>query len=122
MKELLKEWIKAFEQYNSVLQDIKYELGKQTGLLANILRHQLLVSSKIEENWVLSLPKHLQITWSAIRKLNEATAPQIASITKRARAVESAYLNQLVVMTALSKERRGRKVFFSPMATVEGEG
>lgn len=37
---------------------------------------------------------------------------QIAEQTKRARAVESAYLNQLVIMEYLKKERKGRKAYF----------
>ena len=32
--------------------------------------------------------------------------------TNRARAVESAYLNQLVIMGYLKKERKGRKAYF----------
>lgn len=115
IKEFLRESIRAFQQFNAILHDIKCELGKQTDLLASIMRHQMLISPTTEKDWVLSLPKHLQITWSALRELNEATAEQVASITKRARAVESAYLNQLVVMAVVSKERRGRKAFFHPM-------
>jgi hypothetical protein len=120
-KQLLRNLLGAFQQYNAVLHDIRCELGKQTDLLANIMQHQLLISSTSEENFVLSLPKHLQQTWIALKGLNEATAEQVAAVTKRARAVESAYLNQLAVMGAASKERRGRKAFFHPLLADEGE-
>ena len=61
---------------------------------------------------LLSLPDHLRKTAVTLCKLEEATADEIAHQTKRARAVESGYLNQLVVMGYLKKERRGRKAYF----------
>jgi len=62
---------------------------------------------------LLSLPDHLRKTAVTLCKLEEATADEIAEHTKRARAVESGYLNQLVVMGYLKKERRGRKAYFT---------
>jgi len=61
---------------------------------------------------LLSLPDHLRKTAVTLCKLNHATADQVAEQTKRARAVESGYLNQLVLMGYIKKERRGRKAFF----------
>lgn len=61
---------------------------------------------------LLSLPDHLRKTAVTLCKLEEATADEVAGQTKRARAVESGYLNQLVVMGYLKKERRGRKAYF----------
>jgi len=61
---------------------------------------------------LLSLPDHLRKTAITICKLGHATAEEVAEQTKRARAVESAYLNQLVLMGYLKKERRGRKAYF----------
>ena len=67
---------------------------------------------------LLSLPDHLRKTAVTLCKLGEATAEEVAEQTKRARAVESSYLNQLVLMGYLKKERRGRKAYFY----VEKEG
>jgi phosphoribosyl-ATP pyrophosphohydrolase len=67
---------------------------------------------------LLSLPDHLRKTAITICKLEQATAEEVAEQTKRARAVESSYLNQLVLMGYLKKERRGRKAYFY----VEKEG
>jgi predicted transcriptional regulator len=50
-----------------------------------------------------------------------ATAYQISQQTNRARAVESAYLNQLVLMGYLKKERKGRKAYFFAERDIEGE-
>jgi len=61
---------------------------------------------------LLSLPDHLRKTAISLCKLGEATADEVAEQTKRARAVESGYLNQLVLMGYLKKERRGRKTYF----------
>jgi predicted transcriptional regulator len=61
---------------------------------------------------LLSLPDHLRKTAITICKLEQATAEEVAEQTRRARAVESSYLNQLVLMGYLKKERRGRKAYF----------
>ncbi len=62
---------------------------------------------------LLSLPDHLRKTATIASSLGKASADEIANTTKRARAVESGYLNQLVRMGHLKKERSGRKVLFS---------
>ena len=61
---------------------------------------------------LLSMPDHLRKTAMAICRCGRATAQEIAEQTRRARAVESAYLNQLVIMGYLKKERKGRKAYF----------
>jgi DNA-binding transcriptional ArsR family regulator len=61
---------------------------------------------------LLSLPDHLRKTAMTLCRMGRATADEIAQQTKRARAVESAYLNQLVIMGYLKKERKGRKAYF----------
>jgi hypothetical protein len=61
---------------------------------------------------LLSMPDHLRKTAMTICRAGRATAEEVAEQTTRARAVESAYLNQLVIMGYLKKERRGRKAYF----------
>jgi hypothetical protein len=61
---------------------------------------------------LLSLPDHLRKTAVTVCKLGNATAEEVAEQTRRARAVESGYLNQLVLMGYLKKERKGRKAYF----------
>jgi hypothetical protein len=61
---------------------------------------------------LLSMPDHLRKTAMAICRCGRATAEEIADQTSRARAVESAYLNQLVIMGYFKKERKGRKAYF----------
>lgn len=61
---------------------------------------------------LLSLPDHLRKTAITLCKLEKATANEVSEQTKRARAVESGYLNQLVIMGYIKKERQGRKAYF----------
>jgi hypothetical protein len=61
---------------------------------------------------LLSMPDHLRKTAMTICRSGRATAEEISQQTNRARAVESAYLNQLVIMGYLKKERKGRKAYF----------
>jgi predicted transcriptional regulator len=61
---------------------------------------------------LLSMPDHLRKTAMTVCRLGRATAEETAEQTHRARAVESAYLNQLVTMGYLKKERNGRKAYF----------
>jgi len=61
---------------------------------------------------LLSLPDHLRKTAVMITKLGRATAADVARETGHARAVESNYLNQLVAMKHIQRERKGKKVYF----------
>jgi hypothetical protein len=61
---------------------------------------------------LLSLPDHLRKTAMILSRLGRATAGQVSTESRRARAVESSYLNQLVVMGHVKKHRKGRDVYF----------
>jgi hypothetical protein len=73
---------------------------------------QPLADAPLDVMTLLSMPDHLRKTAMTLCRLGRATADEIAQQTKRARAVESAYLNQLVIMGYLKKERSGRKAYF----------
>ena len=70
---------------------------------------------------LLSMPDHLRKTAMTICRSGRATAEDISQQTNRARAVESAYLNQLVIMGYLKKERKGRKAYFYAERDGQGE-
>jgi predicted HTH transcriptional regulator len=70
------------------------------------------VTAPLDVMTLLSMPDHLRKTAITVCRLGRATAEEVAQQTKRARAVESAYLNQLVLMGYLKKERQGRKAYF----------
>ena len=73
---------------------------------------QMLPDAPLDVMTLLSMPDHLRKTAMTVCRLGRATADEIAQQTHRARAVESAYLNQLVIMSYLKKERNGRKAYF----------
>ena len=62
---------------------------------------------------LLSMPDHLRKTAMTICRCGRATAEEISEQTKRARAVESAYLNQLVIMGYLKEgTKRPKSLLF----------
>jgi DNA-binding transcriptional ArsR family regulator len=62
---------------------------------------------------IFLLPDHLRNTLYALKSLGgEATAAQVSKVTEKARAVESAYLNQLARLGFIRKKRKGRIVYF----------
>ncbi len=71
-----------------------------------------LTDAPLDVMTLLSMPDHLRKTAMTVCRLGRATADEVAQQTHRARAVESAYLNQLVIMGHLKKERTGRKAYF----------
>jgi len=73
---------------------------------------QPLPDASLDVMTLLSMPDHLRKTAMTICRCGRATADEISQQTSRARAVESAYLNQLVIMGYLKKERKGRKAYF----------
>ncbi len=74
---------------------------------------QPLPDNTLDVMTLLSMPDHLRKTAMTVCRCGRATADEIAQQTLRARAVESAYLNQLVLMGYLKKERQGRKAYFT---------
>ena len=72
----------------------------------------MLPDASLDVMTLLSMPDHLRKTAMTICRCGRATAEEISQSTTRARAVESAYLNQLVIMGYLKKERKGRKAYF----------
>lgn len=71
---------------------------------------------------LLSLPDHLRKTALTLIKLGSAMADDVAKGTGRARAIESAYLNQLVRMEYVWRKRVGKRVYFSVEGNAKGKG
>ena len=110
-----------------ILEKIKESLDRlneKIDVMIEIQRHNQRESQAIPDvldvMTLLSLPDHLRKTAVTLCKLDQATAEEVAEQTKRARAVESGYLNQLVLMGYLKKERRGRKAYFFVEKEAEG--
>jgi ArsR family transcriptional regulator, lead/cadmium/zinc/bismuth-responsive transcriptional repressor len=102
----------SLEKLNDKIE-VMIELQKNGNVNSNNPKALLpLPDASLDVMTLLSMPDHLRKTAMTICRCNRATAEEIADQTKRARAVESAYLNQLVIMGYLKKERKGRKAYF----------
>jgi len=99
----------SLEKLNEKM-DVMIEIQK-TGN-GNQKTASMLPDASLDVMTLLSMPDHLRKTAMSICRCGRATAEEISGQTKRARAVESAYLNQLVIMGYLKKERKGRKAYF----------
>ena len=93
-------------------------LNEKMEIMIEIQKHgrkdimQPLTDAPLDVMTLLSMPDHLRKTAMTLCRCGRATAEEISVQTNRARAVESAYLNQLVIMGHLKKERKGRKAYF----------
>lgn len=103
--EKIKESLDRLNEKMEVFIEIQRQGGKPDFVVQDL-------PEALDVMTLLSLPDHLRKTAVAICKLGHATAEEVSEQTKRARAVESGYLNQLVLMGYLKKERKGRKAFF----------
>lgn len=100
------------------IRDNLERLNEKMEIMIELQKHgrkdiqQPLTDAPLDVMTLLSMPDHLRKTAMTLCRMGRATADEIAQQTKRARAVESAYLNQLVIMGYLKKERNGRKAYF----------
>ena len=103
-----------------ILEKIKENLEKLNEKIEIIIELQKrgrkgvqpLPDAPLDVMTLLSMPDHLRKTAMTVCRLGRATANEVSQQTRRARAVESGYLNQLVIMSHLKKERVGRKAYF----------
>ncbi len=107
---ILEKIEESLEKLNDKIE-VMIEIQKTNGG-NNLKTIPTLPDASLDVMTLLSMPDHLRKTAMTICRCTKATAEEIASQTRRARAVESAYLNQLVIMGYLKKERKGRKAYF----------
>jgi hypothetical protein len=101
------------------IKDNLERLNEKMEIIIELQKHdrkdiqQPLSDTPLDVMTLLSMPDHLRKTAMTVCRSGRATAEEISQQTTRARAVESAYLNQLVLMGYLKKQRQGRKAYFS---------
>jgi len=100
---------KELELIEKILKNFKDEIESVYGPV--VYAPPIPLPTEIPIN-LLNLPDHLKKSAIKAYELRNATAYQVSLATGRKRAVESAYLNQLVTMGYLKKERKGREVYF----------
>ncbi len=102
--ERIRENLERLNEKMEVMIELQKHERKDT--------QQPLADAPLDVMTLLSMPDHLRKTAMTVCRAGRATADEISQQTARARAVESAYLNQLVLMGYLKKERKGRKAYF----------
>lgn len=102
----VSERIKKIEERLDVLEGMVRALG------ALPTREQ---PKSVDMSDLLALPSCLQKTMLTAQELREATSSEVAEKTGRDRTVETIYLNQLMRLGYLSKERKGRKIYFKAL-------
>lgn len=70
------------------------------------------VPLEISESKLLSLPDNLRKTYLVVASRGECSATQVSDMTGRSRPIESNYLNQLVRMGWLTKQRDSKTIVF----------
>lgn len=96
------------------LRRIEKQLEKIAAEISE-MRYQMLQSMRMRmnEKQLISLPDHLRKTAIGLTKAGQGTASDVSKYTKRARAVESGYLNQLEREGFAKSYKEGRrKIFF----------
>jgi len=61
---------------------------------------------------LLDLPDTIRKTLLGLQALGESTSEEVAAKTGRTRSIETVYLNQLARLKHVSRERKGRKIFY----------
>jgi hypothetical protein len=97
-----------FEKIFKEMQFIRTKLEDLENNIANLNPKPI----EVPESTLIELPDHLRKTYVAVLSRGEISAAQVAGITARARALESAYLNQLVRMGYLNKSTASNKTKF----------
>ena len=108
---ILEKIEESLERLNDKME-VMIELQKNTAGTNPKVSAPMLPDASLDVMTLLSMPDHLRKTAMTICRAGKATAEEISDQTTRARAVESAYLNQLVIMGYIKKERKGRKAYF----------
>ena len=103
--EKIKENLERLNEKIEVMIEIQKNGNSRKGT-------QMVPDASLDVMTLLNMPDHLRKTAMTICRNGRATAEEISEQTTRARAVESSYLNQLVIMGYLKKERKGRKAYF----------
>jgi len=103
--------IKILVKINENLEQLNVMLAKLSASKEPIYDAQSGLKA-LDVMTLLSLPDHLRKTATILCTIGSATAGQVAKESRRTRAVESSYLNQLVVLGHVNKLRKGRMVYF----------
>lgn len=116
----LKKWLKRIERKIDFLVGDMEKIPRSKRSVRSKRVEKIETGEILDVMALLSLPDHLRKSALAMVVLKRAMADDVARETSRARAIESAYLNQLARMGYLRKIREGRSVYFVIAANSSG--
>jgi len=90
------------------MQQIRYRLDDIESSFSRLPNQPL----KIPDSKLLLLPDHIRKTYTAVASRGECNATEVSNLSGRGRAIESNYLNQLVRMGWLTKQRDSKTINF----------
>jgi regulator of PEP synthase PpsR (kinase-PPPase family) len=102
-----KAIVRGYTRLSAKVSEIQGEIRQLLQILTTPVK-----LTQNERLILLRLPTHLIKTYFTLQTFKKATATQVSEQTGKARAVESAYLNQLAMMGFCLKNRDGREVAF----------
>jgi hypothetical protein len=102
-----------------ILKDIEIRTA-----LARLLKQVEGINAKISAmpQVQINVSGRLLPTMMALQKISSGTATQISMITQRCRAFESKNLNELSMMSMITKHKQGKERVFSTKPSVESLG
>jgi predicted transcriptional regulator len=100
---------KKIRRIETRLDVIEKMLDKSGILNKNVSDHDL--STSIQD--LLELPDTLRKTLLSLQTLGTATSEEVAGKTGRTRSIETVYLNQLSRLQYVTRNRKGRKIYYS---------
>ena len=100
-------------KFKEILCKIEEELSQvkeaQKSILARLKERPISIPKNLE----IDLPDHLRKSYLALRNLGgKGSASDVGALTLRSRAIESSYLNELVMTRHLNRERVHKTVLF----------
>jgi len=107
-----KKPLALLEKIKDNLEALNNKLDVIISIQKTGVKEKMVPDETLDVMTLLNMPDHLRKTAVLICKSGRATAEEVAEKTKRARAVESSYLNQLVTMGYIKKMRKGRTDYF----------
>jgi hypothetical protein len=98
----------AFDRILQELIQIRYRLDDIESLISGWNPRPL----QITESELFSLPDHLRKTYLIVMSKGACSATEVSNLSRRCRAMESNYLNQLARMGWLTKRRDSKTLRF----------
>ncbi len=98
----------ALDRILQEMMQIRYRLDDIEAALSEFNPRPL----EISESELFLLPDHLRKTYLTVMSKGECNATEVSDLTRRCRAMESNYLNQLVRMGWLTKRRDSKTTRF----------